>query len=145
MKITIEHCDVPENEIILRCPELDDEMLHILALLKSQNQRICALDENKDLTFLSPNDVLYAESVDEKTFLYCENIVYRTSLSLSELSYKYENIGFFRIGKATVVNLHRILNLKSQTDGRIEATLQNKEKLIISRHYAPLLRQQLGV
>ena len=27
MKITVEHCDTPENEVILRCRELDEEML----------------------------------------------------------------------------------------------------------------------
>ena len=41
MKITVEHKDVPENEIVLRCRELDDEMLHVLSLLRSGMQTIC--------------------------------------------------------------------------------------------------------
>ena len=45
MKITIEHCDRPENEVILRCQELDEEMLHILALLRSGMQSLCAFTE----------------------------------------------------------------------------------------------------
>lgn len=145
MKITVEHCDISENEIVLRCPTLDDEMLHILTFLKSQNQRICAFNDKHELTFFSPNIVLYAESLEERTFLYCDEAMYETSLTLTELSSKYEDLGFFRISKSMIVNLHRIHQLHSIGGGRIEAELQNQEKIIISRHYSPLLRQQLGL
>ena len=36
MKITVEHMDLPENEVILRCPVLDEEMLGVLSLLKTR-------------------------------------------------------------------------------------------------------------
>ncbi|WP_235228768.1 hypothetical protein [Oscillibacter valericigenes] len=64
MKITVEHKDVPENEIVLRCRELDDEMLHILALLRSGMQTLCAFTEEREAVFLSPQEVLYAESME---------------------------------------------------------------------------------
>ena len=35
MKITVEHTDAEENEVILRCRELDDEMLRLLALIRA--------------------------------------------------------------------------------------------------------------
>ena len=44
-----------------------------------------------------------------------------------------------------MVNLHRIRRLVSQGGGRIEATLETGEKLIVSRRYAPLLRERLGL
>lgn len=75
MKITIGHCDRPENEVILRCQELDEEMLHILALLRSGMQSLCAFTEERETVLLSPQEVLYAESVEERTWLYCENAV----------------------------------------------------------------------
>ena len=120
-------------------------MLHILTFLKSQNQRICAYNEDHELTFFSPHTVLYVDTVEERTFLYCDESVYETSLTLTELTSKYEDMGFFRISKSMIVNLHRIKRLRSIGGGRIEAILQNQEKIIISRHYAPLLRQQLGL
>ena len=67
MKITVEHKDVPENEIVLRCRELDDEMLHVLSLLRSGMQTICGWTEDRQMVFLRPGEVLYAESVDERT------------------------------------------------------------------------------
>lgn len=42
MKITVEHSQVEENEVVLRCPALDEEMLGVLSLLKSSLQKLCA-------------------------------------------------------------------------------------------------------
>ena len=145
MKITVEHCDTPENEVILRCRELDEEMLHILALLRSGMQSLCAFTEERETVFLSPREVLYAESVEERTWLYCERAVWRTALSLSELEARYEALGFCRVSRSMVVNLHGIRHLKSCAGSRIEATMRNGEKVMISRHYGPLLRERLGM
>lgn len=47
--------------------------------------------------------------------------------------------------QVTIVNLHRVRALKSQPGGRIEVTLETEERLVVSRHYAPLLRERLGL
>lgn len=145
MKITVEHGDVLESEIILRCRELDEEMLHILSLLKSGLQTLCAWTEDRQLVLLRPGEVLYAESVEERTWLYCENAVWPTALTLSELEARYEALGFCRISRSMVANLHGIRQLKSCAGNRIEATMRNGERVLISRHYAPLLRERLGM
>ncbi len=145
MKITVEHRDVPENEIVLRCRELDEEMLHVLSLLKSGMQTLCAWTEDRQPVFLRPGEVLYAESVEERTWLYCEGAVWRTALTLSELEARYEGVGFCRVSRSMVVNLHGIRQLKSCGGSRIEAAMRNGEKVVISRHYAPLLRERLGM
>ena len=145
MKITVEHCDTPENEVILRCRELDDKMLHVLALLRSGMQTLCAFTENREAVFLSPQEVMYAESVEERTWLYCEGAVWRTALTLAELESRYESLGFCRVSRSMVVNLHGIRQLKSCAGSRIEAIMRNGEKVMISRHYGPLLRERLGM
>ena len=104
MKITVEHRDSPENEIVLRCRALDAEMLHILALLRSGMQTLCAFTEERETVFLSPREVLYAESVEEKPWLYCEKAVWRTALTLAELEARYEALGFCRVSRSMVVN-----------------------------------------
>lgn len=145
MKIHIEHMELPETELVIRCRDLDEEVLHILSLLKSHSQKICVYKEEKELFFVSPGEILYADTVDEKTFLYAEQDIYRIPMTLSEFASRYEDVGFLRISKSACINLHRIQNLKSCAGGRIEATMQNQEKIMISRHYSPLLRQQLGL
>ena len=145
MKITVEHVPLEENEVILRCPHLDQEMLWVLSALRSGLQKLCAWDDRCQVTLLSPGEVVYCESVDDRTFLYTPAAVYQTALSLAELEGRYGSLGFFRAGKSSIVNLHRVRALKSQPGGRIEVTLETGEKLVVSRHYAPLLRERLGL
>lgn len=145
MKIKLEQMEGIELEVVIRYKELDETVLHLLSLLKTHNQKICVYDEEKNLFFLSPGNVFYVESVDEKTFLYCENKVYRLHMSLAEFFSRFEETGFLRISKSICVNLHKIRRLKSCAGGRIEALMQNEEKIMVSRHYAPLLRQTLGL
>lgn len=145
MKITVEHCETPENEVVLRCREVDAEMLWVLSLLRSGLQRLCVWDENRETTLLSPREVVYCESVDERTFVYTGAAVFQTALNLAELEDRYSELGLFRAGKSAVVNLHHIRSLKSRPGGRIEVALETGEKLMVSRHYAPLLRERLGL
>ncbi len=145
MKITVEHWDSQENEMVLRCREVDEEVLWALSLLRSGFQRLCVWDEEKEITLLSPREAVYCESVDERTFIYTNASVFQTALSLAELEGRYGDLGLFRAGKSTVINLHHIRSLKSQPGGRIQATLETGEKLMVSRHYAPLLRERLGL
>lgn len=137
MKITVEHTPVLENEVVLRCPELDQEMLWVLSLLRSGLQKLCVWNEGREAVLLSPGEVVYCDSVEDRSFVYTAGAVYQTALSLAELEGRYGDLGFFRVGKAAVVNLHRIRSLKSQPGNRIEATLETGEKLMVSRHYAP--------
>lgn len=145
VKITVEHGGAAENEVILRCPRLDGEMLWVLSLLRSGLQRLCVWDEGREVTLLAPGEVLYCESVEDHTFVYTEQAVYQTALSLAELEGRYGDAGFFRTGKSAVANLYRLRSLKSRPGGRIEATLETGERLVVSRHYAPLLRERLGL
>lgn len=145
MKITVENMNIEENEIVLRCKSIDDEMLHILSFLKSRSQKLCAFKNRDELILLSPDAVYYCESVDQKVFLYCENNLYETALNLAELENNYSSVGFLRISKSMIVNLYKIKRLKSYTSGRIEVVMKNDEKIIVSRHYAPILRQKLEI
>ena len=76
---------------------------------------------------------------------YCEDDIYETALNLLQLENNYSSVGFLRISKSMVVNLYKIKRLKSYTSGRIEVIMKNDEKIIVSRHYAPMLRQKLDI
>lgn len=145
MKITVEHIDSEENEVILRCRELDDEMLRLLALVRAGMQKLLVWNERKELLPLNVSDVVYCETVEEKTFVYTQTQMYQTALTLSELEERWAATGLLRCGKSCVVNLYAIRRLRSCGGGRIEATLSTGEKIMISRHYAPALRERLGM
>ena len=145
MKIRIEHAQLEENEVILRCRQLDDEMLRVLSLLRSGMQKLLVWNEHREMLPLSVSKVVYCETVEEKTFVYTHDGIYQTALSLAELEDRWGDLGLFRAGKSSVMNLHEIQKLKNCGSGRIEALLTTGEKMIISRRYAPMLRERLGL
>ena len=145
MKIRIEHAPLEENEVILRCTQLDDEMLRVLSLLRSGMQKLLVCNEHREMLPLSVSKVVYCETVEEKTFVYTHDGIYQTALSLAELEDRWGDLGLFRAGKSSVVNLHEIQKLKNCGSGRIEALLTTGEKMVISRRYAPILRERLGL
>ena len=145
MKIRIEQTSVEENEVILRCTQLDDEMLRVLSLLRSGMQKLLVWNEHREMLPLSVSKVVYCETVEEKTFVYTHDGIYQTALSLAELEDRWGDLGLFRAGKSSVMNLHEIQKLKNCGSGRIEALLTTGEKMIISRRYAPMLRERLGL
>lgn len=144
MKILVEHGDFEENEIVIRCRDLDSDILEILGLLRERSSRITAIKDG-ELHVLQPNDIYYAESVDGKTFIYKSDIVLETPQSLAALQDANSSFGFIRIGKSQLVNLFHVAKLKSLPNSRIEITLKNGERLIVSRHYIHDLKEKLGM
>ena len=139
LHITVEQAG--EESLILRCPDPNAPHIRaLLALLRDADKRIPARSQDAHC-FLHPADVLYAEYVDRSVFLYTCDSVLTTPLSLSEL--ESLSCAFVRCAKAMVVRLGAIPHLKSRAGGRILATLQNGEQILISRHYAAALRSAL--
>ena len=137
MRLTMERGS--EEELILRCPDPDAPHIRaLLRLLGDTRRRIPARSET-ELCFLSPAEVLYAEYVERGVFLYTADCVYSTPLSLAEL----EQEGLLRCAKSMAVRIGAIRSLQSRANGRILATLQNGEQVLISRHYAAALKQAL--
>ncbi|MDL2218613.1 LytTR family transcriptional regulator DNA-binding domain-containing protein [Christensenellaceae bacterium OttesenSCG-928-M15] len=144
MKIRVEHGGYDENELVLHCKELDEECLEILALLRERGVKTAAYLDG-ETHMLKPGDIFYAETVDGKTFLYTAEKVFETAHSLAALQEKHEHAGLIRIGKSQLVNLYHVRKLKSLPNSRIEITLKNGERLIVSRHYVQNLKEKLGL
>lgn len=142
MKVTVEHIDNDEPEIIIRCDRVDDKLANLIAQLSGQLQRLQVVKDDT-LYMLSPEDVCYVESVDGRVFVYTDDEVYRTRFTLAEITECYQAQGFFRCAKSMTVNINSIVSLKSCTDGRIIASLSNGERILISRQYSRLLRSKL--
>lgn len=94
---------------------------------------------------ISTNDILYIESVDRKTFGYTVNEVYELEFKLYEIEERYKLMDYMRISKSCIVNLKKIHSLKPDFGGKILATMENNEKLYISRQYASVLKEKLGL
>ena len=94
---------------------------------------------------LGIQDILFIESVDRKTFCYTSEGVYEIGYKLYEIEEKYSAVDYMRISKSCIVNLKRVQSLKPDFGGKILATMDNGEKIYISRQYAAVLKEKLGL
>ncbi|MGB4588564.1 MAG: LytTR family DNA-binding domain-containing protein [Clostridiaceae bacterium] len=145
MKISIENIGAhEEEEVIIRCYEVNDEILELMNKLKTQ--RNILIGYNGDSIYqLNLSNVYYFESVDNKVFIYCKNAIYECKQKLYELEQICDHRKFFRASKSTIVNISKISHVKPSISGRFETTMDNGEKVLVSRQYVPMLKSKLGL
>lgn len=140
--VTREHPRGEEPEVIVYCDQKDGEVERLLKLLESLEIRISGTRERVSRQ-LKPEEIYYFETVDGRVFAYLKEEVWQVQESLEALSRILEDgrsEGFFRAGKSCILNLRHVEQLTSIMGNRIAARMENGEEVIISRHYARLLR-----
>jgi len=144
LKITIKEPPAgAEEEIIVLCYSISSELLAMLNAFKSPSNMLIANIGN-ELHKIAPSDIFYFETVDRKTFVYCEKDVYESKQRLCELD-ELALKGFFRISRSIVVNLGKIKAVIPSLSGRAEAVLANKERVVISRYYVDEFKKTFGI
>ena len=135
-----------ETKITIECNEVDNNINRILSLINSTSTSKKITGELNGETYcIEQNDILYFESVDRKTFGYTSDSIYEVPFKLYEIEDRYSNILFFRISKSIIINLNRIKCIKPELNGKILATLDNDEKLYISRQYVSEFKKKIGI
>ncbi len=143
MKIIInENASLQEPEIIINCPRITSQLAAIISQLHVMDLKITGT-ENGQTYILDAADILFIDTADKRTFLYTQSNVYESSLRLYELEEKLYPSGFIRANKSCILNFNHIKSIKADIDGRLLITMNNSEKLFISRQYAPLLKKKL--
>ena len=127
--------------------ENDEEALRLVELAQQLSCDGSCLNLRSDngIQRIKPEEILYIEAVDRRTFCYTSARVLESELRLYEVEEKYSCFGFMRISKSCIVNLARIASLKPDFGGKILCLMDNGEKLYISRQYAPELKNRLGI
>lgn len=132
-----------ETEVTINCAHMSDELERVIASLRALDFKLTGIKNNQTY-LLDAAEILYIDTTDKKTFLYTEADVYETSLKLYELEQQLSSSDFFRAGKSCVINFNKIKSLRSDIDGRFIVTMENGEKLIVSRQYASFVKNKLG-
>lgn len=144
MKIVIEEIkNIEETEVIIKCKEVDEEVRRLETQIKLMDAKIIARKDDRNYA-LSPSEIYYFDSIDNDVFAYLQKDVFQISNKLYELEEILRNSSFLRVNKNTILNTTKIHHFKSTMNGRMEATLKNKEVIIISRTYVSALKMMLG-
>ena len=144
MRVRFEQVDSPEKEeALIRAQIKSDDIKAAIEILEG-NQRKIPLIKDGNNVFIDVSALYYIESVDKKSFVYTKQNCYETRLRLYELE---ETLGayFLRVSKSMIVNLRKIKGVKSDISGRMEATLLNDEKIVISRSYVKEIKRRLDL
>ncbi|MCL2405211.1 MAG: LytTR family transcriptional regulator DNA-binding domain-containing protein [Defluviitaleaceae bacterium] len=143
MIVKLEKCaSATRPEVIVRYAEMNQQVERIFFLLQSIDKKIpCRLGNEEK--FISVFDIYYFESVDKKTFIYCEKEVYNTDSRIYQLAEELAPLGFVQISKSFILNINVLDSIKPLPNSRIEATLKNGEKVFVTRKYLENIRQAL--
>ena len=146
MRITTEtDPSLEEVEVIIRCASrTDQEARRIYAALESADAKLWGIREGERCR-LPAQTVLYIESVDRRTFLYTAEDSYETEKKLYELEAFLTGSTFFRVSKPMLVNLNRVRSVRPEVGGRLLLTMENGERIVVSRQFAPSIKSALEV
>ena len=143
----VENKALTDTIVTIECKEADEKILRLIGLLKnadSDEKRIVGIRED-DTYCIEPNEVFYFEAVERKTFCYTKDAVYEIELRLYETLEGFSKADYMRVSKSCVVNLNRIKSIRPDFGGKILATMQNGERVCVSRQYATELKSKLGI
>lgn len=145
VKIHIEeNVTLNETEITIHCKQVNEEIYKLIAMLRVFDSKLTGT-RGGQIYILDASQVLYIDTVDKKTFIYTKEEIYETPLKLYELEEQLAPKDFFRANKSCIINFNQIQSLKADLDGRILVTMNNKERLVVSRQYAGVVKRKLGV
>ena len=145
MKITVEERKTAQDlEVTIICARADRRVLDMITRLRMLDRKVTGAADGCTRA-LSAEEVLFIESIDKRTFIYTADTVLETGLRLYEMEERLADCDFLRIAKGCIVNFRAITALKPDVNGRIIATLENGEQVVISRQYAPDVKSKLGL
>ncbi|MFJ3387616.1 LytTR family DNA-binding domain-containing protein [Lysinibacillus sp. NPDC086135] len=145
MKISIEEISQElEEEILIRCYEVDDEVYEIINKLTTKDIILLG-HQNDSIHRIKLHDIYYFEAVEGKVFIYCRDNVFEVKQKLYELEELCKGKNCFRASKSTILNITKISSVYPTISGRFEAVLDNGERAVISRQYVPVLKNMLGL
>ena len=124
----------------IHCSAIDSDIEKLNTYIFNYDKRIKANDEGETL-YVELGDILYFESVDNKTFIYTADRILTTSMKLYEIEEKLGEKDFFRCSKSVIVNIGKIKRLKPDLTRNIFATLVNEETIVISRRYVSAFKK----
>ena len=142
MRYIINQISDGEDELILNYRHLTPEVEAVLAFMEKKPQKLLGKIQVETIVF-SPEDILYVEKVDDKTFAYTVDHVIQLDMSLYSVELFLDDKRYFRCSKSMIVNVQKVEKLKSMSSNRIDVTLSNGEHIMISRTYASDFRKLL--
>ncbi len=143
MKVKIEIVDGAPAEVVIRCPEVNDEVLALQALISGRKSPEMPLYIGDDEYYIPKKSILFFETSQGKVYAHTRERMYRCEHKLFELE-EILGISFVRISKSTIVNIMEISSLHKEITGSGEIRFYKTDKITyFSRGYAKVLKDRI--
>lgn len=143
MQLKVSRIPTEEPEVLeIRCHRISDDVQEIISFVKSRQGQLSAVKDGQSIE-VPLIDIFYAESVDNRVFIYTAKESYEVRLKLYELEEMMKGRSFLRVQKSMLLNLMKVKSIKPALSGRYSAILKNGEEVVISRKYVANLKQTL--
>ena len=146
-KIRIEVDPDGEEEIIIRCRQMDEDVIRIQKLLENGSgnrpgEITLRLGETE---YIVPvGDVIFFESSERQCTAFTESHMLDCDLKLYELEEVLPSY-FMRVSKSCILNLRAVESLRKDLTGTCEIGFRNsKKKIYVSRMYYRAFREKLN-
>lgn len=143
MKINLIEDKQSDLEVQIRYPAMNSRVMQLIRKINSLDIRIAGSVENKNI-LLEVEDIMYIESLERKTFIYTQKNMYKSTKKLYQLFDILKEFGFVQISKSCILNMNELVCVKTLFNSRLEATMTNDEKVIITRNYIAIVKEWLN-
>ncbi len=113
-----------------------------LAYNKTNIQNII-ISNGKNYTIVPLKDIYKITAETPYVSIHVENKKYLHSETLKSIAIQLENEAFVRIHKSTIVNLEKVVSIKSRLNGDYDILLKNGSEIRLSRTYVTNFRSKL--
>ena len=120
--------------VTIEYPEYTDAVKGLVKRIENLDVSFNAISKDGQI-HISISDVYYLENVERKVFLYTKEDVFRLNASMSEINLITEDSDLVRISRTCIMNTSHLSGIRQLKNSHLEATLDNGEKLIVSRKY----------
>lgn len=146
MKIRIEVDNgIEQDEIILRCRELNNEILDFQKALNNilvQKNQIIFYKGDTEYYF-DLNRIIFFETEENGISAHIENDIFQVKYKLYELE-GFLPQNFIRVSKSTILNVNHIFSISKKLTSSSVVEFQNTHKQVyVSRHYYKMLKDKL--
>ena len=144
MKVEIKKVEKTEDEkAVIETRQMTLNVRRAADLLRSEEMTLTGIRD--DNTYEIPAHlVYYIERDDQHTRIHTKKYVFDTEERFQDLQKRMDE-QFLKCTKNCIVNVHKMMSVKSNGSHRLRATLLNGETLELDRTCVPELKQILGI
>lgn len=147
MKITVnvdENCI--ENEIVIKCSEINEEIIYLQKLLATQNNNRMKIElfKNNIEIYEAIENIIFFETENDEIRAHTREDIFTTKSRLYELEQMLPYY-FCRISKSAIVNVREIYSITKNITASSKIEFRNTHKnIFVSRGYFKPLKSKIN-